>query len=143
MFSPAMKAEGLSRLRAVKTMPDSVAASMRQRFMTIDQITELIRDGFDIGSHGIHHYPLISLTQEEKIVELDKDWIKRLVPSDRLILSLPFGSHQLSDLSLCNGYDFILTTKNTLHKNAKIGDALGLFAILDENQENFTYRLTH
>jgi peptidoglycan/xylan/chitin deacetylase (PgdA/CDA1 family) len=109
--------------------------------MNSDQLKELVKEGFEVGSHGVHHYPMSCLTKEEKIIEIEKQWIERLDPTGKKIFSLPFGSHSLPDFELFEGYDFVLTTKNETYYSDTCGLELGRFAVLDEPAKILSQRL--
>jgi hypothetical protein len=81
------------------------------------------------------------LTREEKIIEIEKQWIEQFDPKGRKIFSLPFGSHSLSDFELFEGYDFVLTTKNKTYCSSTCGLELGRFAVFDEPAKILSQRL--
>ena len=141
LFSLKEKESGLIRLRKESTMTSTEITAFCRRYMNSDQIKELINEGFEVGSHGIHHYPMNCLTREEKKIEIEKEWIDQLDPQGRKIFSLPFGSHSLSDLELFNEYDFVLTTKNETYYSNNYRLELGRFAVLDEPIKKLLQRL--
>jgi peptidoglycan/xylan/chitin deacetylase (PgdA/CDA1 family) len=141
LFSLNAKELGLNRLRKESSLRNEEVTSFCQTYMNSDQIKNLIKEGFEIGSHGVHHYPMSCLTKEEKIIEIDKQWIEQLHPDGKKIFSLPFGSHSLSDFELFDGYDFVLTTKNETYNSTKCGRELGRFAVVDEPAKKLSKRL--
>ncbi len=141
LFSPKNKESGLIQLRKESTMTSSEITAFCQRYMNSDQLKDLIQEGFEVGSHGVHHYPMICLTHEEKRIEIEKRWIEQLDPEGRKIFSLPFGSHSQSDFALFEGYDFVLTTKNETYPSNNCGPELGRFAVLDEPAKKLAKRL--
>jgi peptidoglycan/xylan/chitin deacetylase (PgdA/CDA1 family) len=141
LFSPDQKEAGLQRLRAESSKTLAETNEFCNRYMNQAQLRELIQDGFEVGSHGVHHYPMICLTPEEKRIEIEKNWIDQLNPDGRKIFSLPFGSHSLSDFTLFEGYDFILTTKNETYLSGTCTSELGRFAVLDESARQLSKRL--
>ena len=140
-FSPKEKEAGLKKLRKESTKTRSEITSFCDRYMNPDQLKDLIEEGFEIGSHGVHHYPMICLTHEEKKEEIEKHWIDQFDPEGKKIFSLPFGSHSLSDFALFGGYDFVLTTKNETYPSGTFGLELGRFAVLDESAKHLSKRL--
>jgi peptidoglycan/xylan/chitin deacetylase (PgdA/CDA1 family) len=140
-LSPKEKEAGLEKLRKESTKTRSEITTFCERYMNPDQLKDLIQDGFEIGSHGVHHYPMICLTNDEKKEEIEKKWIDELDPDRRKIFSLPFGSHSLSDLALFDGYDFVLTTKHETYPSVPFGHDLGRFAVLDESARRLSKRL--
>ena len=141
LFSPKEKESALIRLRKESAMTGSEITAFCQRYMNSDQLKDLIQEGFEVGSHGVHHYPMICLTHEEKRIEIEKTWIDQLDPEGRKIFSLPFGSHSQSDFALFEGYDFVLTTKNETYPSHNVGPELGRFAVLDEPAGRLSKRL--
>ena len=141
LFSPKEKDSGLKLLRNESTRSSAEIAAVCQAYMNSDQLKELVKEGFEVGSHGVHHYPMSCLTKEEKIIEIEKQWIERLDPNGRKIFSLPFGSHSLPDFELFKGYDFVLTTKNETYYSNTCGLELGRFAVLDEPAKILSQRL--
>jgi|WetSurMetagenome_2_1015567.scaffolds.fasta_scaffold27473_2 peptidoglycan/xylan/chitin deacetylase (PgdA/CDA1 family) len=143
LFSPREKESGLKLLRDESTRSKADIAAVCQTYMNSDQLKELIKEGFEVGSHGVHHYPMCCLTREEKIIEIEKQWIEQLNPHGRKIFSLPFGSHSLSDFELFEEYDFVLTTKNETYNSDTGGHELGRFAVFDEPAKILSQRLIH
>lgn len=141
LFSPKEKESGLSRLRKESTLTNAEITAFCQRYMNADQLKDLIREGFEVGSHGVNHYPMMCLSPEEKRIELEKNWIDHLDPGGRKIFSLPFGSHSLSDFALFEGYDFVLTTIHETYPSSNYGPELGRFAVLDEPAGKLSKRL--
>ena len=141
LFSPKDKNSGLIRLRKESAITGSEITAFCERYMNSDQLKDLIQEGFEVGSHGVHHYPMLCLTHEEKRIEIEKTWIDRLDPDGVKIFSLPFGSHSQSDFALFEGYDYVLTTKNETYSSGNIGVELGRFAILDEPAGKLSKRL--
>lgn len=141
LLSPKDKELGLQRLRKETTLTREEIAAFCQRYMNSDQIKSLVEDGFEIGSHGIHHYPMICLTEEEKRIEMEKTWIEKMSSKGKKIFSLPFGSHSLSDLELLKDYDFILTTRHEIYTTQNFGRELGRFAIEDEPVRKLSKRI--
>lgn len=143
LFSLKEKESGLKLLRNESTRSRAEIAAICQAYMNSDQLNELVKEGFEIGSHGVHHYPMCCLTREEKRIEIEKHWIEQLDPHGRKIFSLPFGSHSLSDFELFEEYDFVLTTKNETYNSNTCGPELGRFAVLDEPAKILSKRLIH
>jgi peptidoglycan/xylan/chitin deacetylase (PgdA/CDA1 family) len=141
LCSPKEKETGLKKLREESKKTRSEINEFCQRYMSPDQLRELIHEGFEVGSHGVHHYPMICLTPGEKKIEIEKNWIDQLDPDGRKIFSLPFGSHSLSDFTLFEGYDFVLTTKNETYLSGTCTSELGRFAVLDESARQLSKRL--
>jgi len=141
LFSPREKESGLKLLRNESIRSRAEIAAICQVYMNSDQLKELVKEGFEVGSHGVHHYPMSCLTREEKIIEIEKQWIEQFDPEGRKIFSLPFGSHSLSDFELFEGYDFVLTTKNETYCSSTCGLELGRFAVLDEPAKILSQRL--
>ena len=143
LFSPKEKESGLKLLRNESTRSRAEIAAICQAYMNSDQLNELVKGGFEVGSHGVHHYPMCCLTREDKRIEIEKHWIEQLDPHGRKIFSLPFGSHSLSDFELFEGYDFVLTTRNETYNSSTCGLELGRFAVLDEPAKILSQRLIH
>jgi len=141
LFSPKDKDSGLIRLRKESAFTGSEITAFCERYMNSDQLKDLIQEGFEVGSHGVHHYPMLCLTPEEKKIEIEKTWIDQLDPDGVKIFSLPFGSHSQSDFALFEGYDYVLTTKNETYSSSNIGVELGRFAVLDEPAGKLAKRL--
>lgn len=141
LFSPKEKESGLKMLREESNKSRTEIAAICQTYMNSDQLKDLIKNGFEIGSHGIHHYPMSCLTKEEKRKEIELRWIEQLNPNGRKIFSFPFGSHSLSDFELFEGYDFVLTTKNETYYSKICGPELGRFAVFDEPAKKLSKRL--
>jgi peptidoglycan/xylan/chitin deacetylase (PgdA/CDA1 family) len=141
LFSPKEKEAGLIRLRKESTFTCTEITAFCQRYMNSNKLKDLIQEGFEVGSHGVHHYPMSCLTGEEKRIEIEKQWIDQLDSEGRKIFSLPFGSHSLSDFELLKEYDFVLTTKNETYYSGNFGHELGRFAVLDEPAKKLSKRL--
>jgi len=141
LFSPKEKESGLKLLRMESTMTRTEIAAICQAYMNSDQLKNLVKNGFEVGSHGVNHYPMSCLTREEKRIEIETQWIEQLDPGGRKIFSLPFGSHSLSDFELFEGYDFVLTTKNETYSPNTCGLELGRFAVFDEPAKKLSKRL--
>jgi peptidoglycan/xylan/chitin deacetylase (PgdA/CDA1 family) len=141
LISPKDKDSGLIRLRKESAITGSEITAFCERYMNSDQLKDLIQEGFEIGSHGVHHYPMLCLTPEEKRIEIEKTWIDQLDPDGVKIFSLPFGSHSHSDFALFEEYDYVLTTKNETYSSSNIGVELGRFAVLDEPAGKLSKRL--
>jgi len=141
LFSPKEKESGLKRLRKESNFTCTEITAFCQRYMNSNKLKELIQEGFEVGSHGVHHYPMSCLTREEKRIEIEKQWIDQLDPEGRKIFSLPFGSHSLYDFELLKEYDYVLTTKNETYGSDHCGHELGRFAVLDEPAKKLSKRL--
>ena len=141
LFSPREKESGLKLLRNESIRSRAEIAAICKIYMNSDQLKELVKEDFEVGSHGVHHYPMSCLTREEKIIEIEKQWIEQFDPKGRKIFSLPFGSHSLSDFELFEGYDFVLTTKNKTYCSSTCGLELGRFAVFDEPAKILSQRL--
>ena len=141
LLSPKDKELGLQRMRKETTLTSKEIADFCQRYMNSDQIKSLIEDGFEIGSHGVHHYPMICLTEEEKRIEIEKNWIEKVNPNGKVIFSLPFGSHSLSDLELLKDYEFVLTTRHEKYNTHNFGRELGRYAVEDESVRKLSKRM--
>jgi peptidoglycan/xylan/chitin deacetylase (PgdA/CDA1 family) len=141
LFSPKEKKSGLIRLRKESTFTSAEIIDFCQCYMNSNQLKDLIKEGFEVGSHGVHHYPMSCLTREEKRIEIEKQWIDQLDPEGRKIFSLPFGSHSLSDFELLKEYDFVLTTINETYYSGTCSHELGRFAVLDEPAKKLSKRL--
>jgi peptidoglycan/xylan/chitin deacetylase (PgdA/CDA1 family) len=141
LFSVKSKETGLERLRKESSLTDNEITAFCQRSMNPDQIKDLVKEGFEIGSHGVHHYPMSCLTKEEKSIEIDTQWIEQLQHGGKKIFSLPFGSHSQSDFALLEKYDFVLTTKHETYNYGNCGRELGRFAVLDETAKKLSKRL--
>ena len=140
LFSVKEKELGLIRLRKESSLTGKEVAAFCQCFMNSDQIKELIKEGFEVGSHGVHHYPMSCLTREEKRIEIEKQWIEQVNPEGTKVFSLPFGSHSLSDFELLKEYEFVLTTKNETYFNT-CGREPGRFAVANESIQELSKRL--
>jgi peptidoglycan/xylan/chitin deacetylase (PgdA/CDA1 family) len=141
LFSPKEKKSGLIRLRKESNFTSAEITAFCQRYMNSNQLKDLIKEGFEVGSHGVHHYPMLCMTREEKRIEIEKTWIDQLDPEGVKIFSLPFGSHSQSDFALFEGYDYVLTTKNETYPSNNFGPELGRFAVLDEPAGKLSKRL--
>ena len=141
LFSPKEKEAGLARLRTESHLTATEVTTFCQRYMNSNQLKDLIKEGFEVGSHGVHHYPMCCLTKEEKKIEIEKQWIDQLDPDCCKIFSLPFGSHSLSDFELLKEYNFVLTTKNETYFSDNCYFELGRFAVLNEPAKNLSRRL--
>jgi len=141
LFSLKEKEAGLNRLRKESNLTSAEISSFSQQYMNIGQIKQLIKEGFEVGSHGVHHYPMSCLTRDEKIIEIESQWLEQLNPQGKKIFSLPFGSHTLSDFELFNNYDFVLTTKNETYNDTNCRPELGRFAVSDEPIKKLSTRL--
>ena len=96
--------------------------------MNWTQLKELVRDGFEIGSHGLTHIPLTNLPAEELKYELkgSKDLIERKLAIEVKGFSVPRGfySASLSRAAEEAGYHFVFTSEFDL--NSVGGSPLGL-----------------
>ncbi len=84
-------------------------------FMNWIQLKELVRNGFDIGSHGLTHRPLSNVTHHELWKELYKS---KSILEDKLgtkvtSFSVPRGYYQdrIREVALEVGYRFVFTSR--------------------------------
>ena len=108
--APMLKARNF---KAIFFVPAGLVGQSHQ--MTWEQLKELVRNGFEIGSHGFSHVPLSNLTHHELWKELERS---KLVLENRLGIkvksfSVPRGYYQLRirEAALDLGYRFIFTSR--------------------------------
>jgi peptidoglycan/xylan/chitin deacetylase (PgdA/CDA1 family) len=99
-----------------------------ESFLSWQQVQELGRSGFEIGSHTCSHPRLPDLPLEEVTRELEdsRAAILNHVDSPQIVLSFPHGrtSESISQLAQCLGYSCAITT--TLGLNGSEADTFAL-----------------
>lgn len=93
----------------------SAGLTGQKNFMNWDHLKELVRDGFEIGSHGLSHQPLSDMTHHQLWKELQKS---KTVIEDKLgvkvdSFSVPRGYYQMRirEVALELGYKFVFTSR--------------------------------
>ena len=98
------------------SMPPGHGRLLGKRLMTWDQILDLRRDGFEIGSHGCRHLPIASLPENEARSEIEES---KCTLESRLACSIrsfayPYGregsfSQETRQMLLACGYQVACT----------------------------------
>jgi len=87
-------------------------------FLTRDQVLELDRQGFTIGSHGLNHVRFTALTAEEVHDQLvgSRERLECLLGKPVTALALPYGSYNSAILAaaIATGYCPIMTSDFSL-----------------------------
>ncbi len=106
---PALKAAGFSGVFFV-----SAGLVGEKDFMNAGQLREMIREGFEIGSHGYHHVPLPGLSLEQLNVEMrdSKKRLEDLLGSEVRSFSIPRGFYHSRIRSAAEeaGYHYLFTS---------------------------------
>ncbi len=107
--------------RAIFFVPVSLVG--QKEHMNWSQLKELIREGFEIGSHGFRHIPLSDLTHHELWKELQKS---KITLEDKLgvpikSFSVPRGFYQLRirEFAMELGYRFVFTSRFDVNVNGQ------------------------
>ena len=84
--------------------------------MNKNNIQELYKNNFSIGSHGYNHYWQEKINKNEQEMEIKKsiNYFKKIKVFDKnFSVCYPYGSYNLQTLNLLNKYKikFALTTK--------------------------------
>ncbi len=97
-LSALAQAAMIERLEREWSMP-SDHAPPDCRPMTWDQLREMHAAGFEIGSHGVHHWMLAKLPQDELDNEIrhSRDALERELGPAPLLMSYPVGSGRAFD----------------------------------------------
>lgn len=108
-------------LKAVFFVPVSLID--QKEHMSWLQLKELIREGFEIGSHGFRHIPLSNLSHHELWKELQKS---KATLEDKLgvpikSFSVPRGFYQLRirEFAMELGYRFVFTSRFDLNSKGQ------------------------
>ncbi|MBI4000044.1 MAG: polysaccharide deacetylase family protein [Candidatus Omnitrophica bacterium] len=95
----------------------------QNQLMNWAQLKEMVRDGFEIGSHGFRHIPLSNLTHHELWKELQKS---KKVLEDQLgievkVFSVPRGFYQLRvrEVIMELGFRLLFTSRFDVNKRGE------------------------
>ncbi len=115
--APALKAKKMKGIFLV-----SAGLAGRNQLMDWKQLKELVAQGFEIGSHGLKHQPLSSVTHHELWKELHKS---KFILEDKLGInvssfSVPRGYYQdrIREVALEVGYRFVFTSRFDVNDSA-------------------------
>jgi peptidoglycan/xylan/chitin deacetylase (PgdA/CDA1 family) len=90
--------------------------------MSRAQIRRLSEEGFEIGSHGLDHCDLTTLTEKQQLTSLQdsKKILEDITGSAVNLFAFPFGMYTepLVELALSAGYSHVMTTRVELNDNA-------------------------
>ena len=107
---PALKAKNMKGVFLV-----SAGLVGQKQLMNWQQLRELVSQGFEVGSHGLLHQPLSSVTHHELWKELQKS---KAILEDKLgvkvsSFSVPRGYYQdrIREVALEVGYRFVFTSR--------------------------------
>ncbi len=108
--APALKRKGYTGIFFV---PAGMVG--KETHMSWDELRQLSRDGFEIGSHGLHHVPLTDLTDGELREELEtsKKMLEDGLGAPVKSFSIPRGFHsgRLAGFAAKAGYEFLHTSR--------------------------------
>lgn len=102
-----------------KNLWDANLGWLRFKHLGWDQLEELTKSGFEIGSHTMTHRDLTNLGKEEIIWEMEES---RRILSDRLgitpkILSYPFGRYNKMTQDIAQELGYAITCSLSSHSN--------------------------
>ncbi len=110
-----------NRLKAVFFITPGLVG--QGNLMNWTQITEMAHQGFEIGSHGLTHVPLTSLTHEDMIRELkeSKEILESKLGRTVSCFSVPLGFHRqkISELAAKIGYQFVFTSDFDINRSGR------------------------
>lgn len=119
----------------------------QNHLMNWSQLKSLIAEGFEIGSHGLHHEPLSNITHHELWKELHKS---KSVLEDKLGIkitsfSVPRGYYQdrIREVALEVGYQFVFTSRFDVNSAGADRFRLNRIAIKQNMKTEHFLRLIH
>ena len=86
----------------------SEADFAKKLYMNIDEVTELVKQGMYVGSHGCMHYWLDRINEDKQRLEISKsiEFLEQVkAPTSKWIMCYPYGAYNKTTLSLLKEFD--------------------------------------